>query len=592
MSKYVVPFINNDNWETNAHCELCAATDEIFHGIIDKTYTDADIQSRTDFLDKYYLVDGYNLLPVYEGNGYAIYRSDQIEKLKQYKNSNTDFMTKVHNVIYPEALEPVANKLIADYPTVLYSRWCKRCGSRKPDIYDPLRAESFNLLKIVNFKAEAINGEIHVTWRDSEAEAWGKTKLFRDGVEVLTTTNKDQYESTPFIEKLPDGVIYKYKVINYDFVDEQIQATNEMEVYVPVVEDNPPGPATNTKSKQIRKLYQEGQKWITKDVIVTTWDNPTDEDFSGNVLRIGEQFFVPANEADGWEASPEMIFEDYDINVGHTYYIKPFPYDRSKVKPAQGDVGYVTYRNYNLNSDYASIVVKQQLPDISNIAVIPGDGKINIGWKDPDDTNWDKTLVVYKITDGKPVLSPTDGRLIATITEHNSTLTNPISIDKLTNGTNYTIGIFPVSKDGLINVSAANQGYGIPGYYKDSIRFNDTNLMPYMGLWIPNGSVFTTTTETLCFFEILENMKYGGRLSFEYKTSGIKGGGEFNVYREAGDTKIFSTVYDTDWTKVNLDIEPIDYIKFMFQSKKGSSNIEVSLRNIRFDYYSYPKGVS
>ena len=65
--------------------------------------------------------------------------------------------------------------------------------------------------------------QININWRDSESKIWNKSKLFRDGIEVLSTTIKNQYKITPYVDILLPNIIYKYKVVNYDLLDEQIQ---------------------------------------------------------------------------------------------------------------------------------------------------------------------------------------------------------------------------------------------------------------------------------------------------------------------------------------------------------------------------------
>lgn len=598
MSKYIIPFLNPTNWETNEHCELCSAIDGLYNDII--AGNSDDLSKNTDFLDRYYLVDGYNLLPVYEQNGYIIYRETQIEQLKQYRNDNADFMIKVHNVLYPNDHQTVSDYTIADSPTVLYSRWCKRCGSRKPDIYDPLRAESFGLLNIVNFKATVIDGKIQVTWRDSEATVWGKTKLFRDGEPVTEYIVRDKHETNPFEEILPTGIIYRYKVVNYDFIDEMIQSTPEIEVYVPVTENVPPGPCTNVTAKQVKKLYKEGDVYNSKDVILVDWTNPTDADFDGNVLRMGEQFFVPATETDGIAADKEMIFEDYGIQIDHTYYLKPFPYDTEKVKPDSGDSGYIAYRNYGYDSGYASIVIKQQCNNVSNLTILQYDGSLGVEWQDPEDgiATWKKALVILKEKIDDPIMNDSDGVIITQITERNKYLTAPYKITGLKNGKSYYIGVFPVNSYGLINVNMKNQIVGTPGYYVPGMSFDNTKLMPYMGLWKANDSIFMAREETLCLFEVFWEERlsdgttkkhfeipYGGRLSFEVKADGIRSGGAFNVYKNQ--TTVHSSKLDMDWTKVVINIPANSYTKFMFELKKGKTAVAAAMRNIKFDYNSY-----
>lgn len=133
MSKHLIPFNNSNNWKSNANCPICES--------IDKLYNEAFLLSGEDrekilrFLDDSYVINGYNLVPVYEKNGYHISRKNDIERIKKYPTNSEVFMYKVNTIINPMTiLDAVEGD--PDFPTLIHSRWCRYCGSRKPSIYD------------------------------------------------------------------------------------------------------------------------------------------------------------------------------------------------------------------------------------------------------------------------------------------------------------------------------------------------------------------------------------------------------------------------------------------------------------------------
>ena len=140
MSKYPIKFPKDtDFWKTNHDCPICKPIDEIYMNIFnsDKNVLDSEIQKELRFLDNNYLVNGYQLLLVYEKN-YNDETFDNIKKLKSYVSNNKAFMNEVYRQYQPEYFD---NKTSGNpyTPTLLHGRWCQNCGSRKPSIYDTER---------------------------------------------------------------------------------------------------------------------------------------------------------------------------------------------------------------------------------------------------------------------------------------------------------------------------------------------------------------------------------------------------------------------------------------------------------------------
>ena len=140
MSKYPIKFPADTNfWETKHTCPNCKFIDEMYYKIFNRQtdILDKVIQSQLELLDKTYLVNGYQLLIVYElQHDKKLF--DNIKMLKTYKSNSKSFMNEVYRQYKPEFF---SNKVPGDpyKPILLHGRWCQTCGSRKPSIYDSER---------------------------------------------------------------------------------------------------------------------------------------------------------------------------------------------------------------------------------------------------------------------------------------------------------------------------------------------------------------------------------------------------------------------------------------------------------------------
>ena len=140
MSRYPIRFPKDtDFWKTNHNCSICKIIDESYANIFNN---DEDILSQKNqaalkSLDENYLVNGYQLLLVYEKN-YDNSILQNIKNLKSYKSNNKAFMNEVYRQYQPEDFD--SNISGNPYtPTLLHGRWCQNCGARKPSIYDTER---------------------------------------------------------------------------------------------------------------------------------------------------------------------------------------------------------------------------------------------------------------------------------------------------------------------------------------------------------------------------------------------------------------------------------------------------------------------
>jgi hypothetical protein len=117
--KAIIPFENNTYHETNNNCSLCWQIDKIYEEILTSQLPEDIMQSKLKHLDQL-LVNGYKLLTVYEKNGYASASASYKEKIAEVKK---------YRSLHGDDFE-------TDDVRLIHSRWCKNCGSRKPDIYE------------------------------------------------------------------------------------------------------------------------------------------------------------------------------------------------------------------------------------------------------------------------------------------------------------------------------------------------------------------------------------------------------------------------------------------------------------------------
>lgn len=140
--------------------------------------------------------------------------------------------------------------------------------------------------------------------------------------------------------------------------------------------------------------------------------------------------------------------------------------DTNIVTPTNGQIlRYDASANKWVNSNE---VVGIAPDNCSDIAVVAGDGTLEVKWSDPDDTvvegqticTWAMTKLVLKLG-GYPA-NENDGTVVVTNSVRNQYDTNGYTINGLTNGTTYYFQLFPISDGGAVNRNTANRTSGVP----------------------------------------------------------------------------------------------------------------------------------
>jgi hypothetical protein len=645
MPRYIIPFVDSTKWVTNNNCTLCKTIDDLYNKA--KSETDSDLYQDDLFvLDNYLVVDGYNLLEVYEKNGLIldVTPSDnvsvgnivtpkinpEITRMRQYKTSTDLFMKKVQKLLFPEDNVVLPNDPSIDVPVTAHSRWCKYCGSRKPDIYDTTKQENMNLMDIENFVVNLIEPDstynyhrVSISWRDFSSEAWAKTRLLRkqdyqpkddnDGEilkEYSDVVNLHD-ELNPFYDIGFDvGHVYYYQVIAYDKLGKVLKKSDLLEVYVGSTDDIAPQSITDLTVKQVRELKIDNDtdppSYYIEDSLQLSWTDPSDDDWQDTIIRMSDKF-VPVDELDCTGVTSKKILinskeDPNSLKFDKTYYFKAFPYDKTKFIPNTNGIGYIPMNNYNRKSNPAVINVVQYTQNVKDLIITGGDRCITLTWTDPDDFQWTGTKVIYKV--GSMILNENDGTVV-TITkrdERNKYAEVPLVIPYLNNNTKYYVGVFPMTSNDLVslrdhdvtptsniaNVRTDNQIGVIVGSWLESINitFEDNSYLDYfktLGKWKvekdPDNShknvLITRALQggdcSVCFIDLFNNA-YGVTVSFDYKISMVPDADLFTFAIGGGET-LNTILVDTGefqaWRNVCVDLGPGEGVKLVWSWDKG-----------------------
>lgn len=610
MSKTVIPFIDSNKWETKEDCLFCQTIDRMFKTIhLLPTYEEQ--QQQLSKLDDTLLVNGYGLIKVLEGRGEIIIHPNDISRISLYYDNSEKFMKKVHNVLYSENRVDISNIIAIDEPVLIHSRWCKSCSRRKPDIFDSLRNSNYNILPITNLFSEIEEEGVRISWLDTAAEIWDYTELRRSNNSNMENSElvikygliegRNYYSKQGILDKqAEEGQIYFYQVLNYDVTNTLIQKSDILEVYNTTEDITPPQPILDFVVQQVREIDEIDL--IARDYIVMRWTDPSDKDYDGTMIRMGDIELTPQTEKDGKEVSSRYLIR-LPNEVDATYYLKPFPYDKIKYKPNTSGIGYYQYRNFNRESIPTYIKIKPQISNVSNIKHSISDKEASIQWTDPQEEDWKGTLIMYK--KGGIILNKDDG-IFLTITDIKNCFEegkNSLIIPNLENNVEYYIGMFPISKDGLCNVSPENQIKIITGYYKDDlfIDFNDISWkqkLTYCGKFnvvedkviksnVLMNPIVDVDERIICFTEATD-FKYGGTLSFDYTSDIIP---EFdNCTFYINGEKLLHLTGKNNWKHFSYEIPSIDYIKLTIEwirTYPYDTNSWVKINNIKMTYNSH-----
>ena len=200
-----------------------------------------------------------------------------------------------------------------------------------------------------------------------------------------------------------------------------------------------------------------------KDPEDTIIDNETVCTWAGTKL-VYKQGSFPRNPNDGIQVLDNTVknqyetngFEVTNLNNNTKYYFRLFPYSNENVV------------NFDGNNAFTATPVEIVLNDCTNIKAKSKNGKVTIGWSDPEDiieneetmARWVGTKLVMK--QGSYPTSPSDGTVVVNNTIKNQYATTPYEIANLTNDTTYYFQLFPYTDVETYNTNETNRCEATP----------------------------------------------------------------------------------------------------------------------------------
>lgn len=626
--KYVMPFIDMKNWEHNSDCSLCKQIDDKLNHILDKQIiiTDAHDESTIEYNTKLIneveplLVDGYGILDTFEKC------NKDFDTLLMLQNNDTNILQKYLAYINTFAgFSFTVNKRLknenqyTDMPLTLYSRWCKKCGARKLDIYDTIRSESLALLPIININFTLNNNQLNITWQDSNAN-YCHTSYLHINDKVYGPYKYNEHILKPAVIPIEDNIIYSIYIVNYDTFNKEI-VRSPLKIFLNETNNKPIiRPIKDTQVLQETKLVKDkiNNNWIRKRILHILFTPTTEKTIVRRSLNMIENpesyhygnfmngepqdinFGIPCN-------IPNQIIDDNDYRI---WIIKPFPVSKTYGKKENNIITF--YEEINNNSNAVVVPILPLGPYCSYLRVKNFSHRVEIKWQDAY-KNWKETRLYIKEYDGIPIRDQYEGKLIFTNTEENKYHFSPYEIRNLENGKKYQLGIFSVTQDDIVMIDP-KQLILEPKYIRNSHYINeefinkhniqdfkevheitpnkiqeiDKSLYEYknimrLGKFKWENEQLITYEEAIMWFETQYPVEEGGILKFEANSLYPC---QINIYINYAN--MFSINIQPmniiNWEKYQIDIPRMHYCKIILEVKCKYKNRKVSLRNMVFHY--------
>ena len=569
--KYIIPFIDNSNWQTNENCPYCKQIDNLIKKIMSLQTKDENLAfERIEHLETF-LADGYEILKTFEANGYIFLKLNTINGLYTLKNVDENVLEKYRCYLQNEEyIDPKG-----DVPTTLHSRWCKHCGFRKPDIYDTNRIDRMDLLPITNFFINANDNILEIVWRDSKAESFSYSKLIINNKTILTGSY-NEYETSPYLFEVDRKELYEIYVVNYDKFGKELTRT-DLVYFTLNIEIPNPQPITDFRAMQeVRLVENEYGEYIRRNCIVCSF-TPTTE---STAIRMALNGF-PYTHNYGLECNIIQPIDDSDLS---RWYIKPFPMSEQYVHMTKQ--GFKKDYVYNFDSNGATFQLVSMIADTKNLNIVDDYKKCYITWKDVNDSRWMKSIVVIKEYDGKPIISADEGTVIYENYEYNKHVIDSFTVDNLINGKKYQIGVFPVTQDELILVGK-NQGILYPRYLVKSLLWYEGFQLTYMDnfYWDDEDHCISTVKKSVGYLICKYPFYEGGKVKLKIRCNVPI---SFNIY--LNENNVFSKEYNgyeiTQWKEISFEIPIMIYCKIVFAVKsKYVRRMKFSMSDINIYYY-------
>lgn len=609
--KYILPFIDSNNYQSNSNCSMCDDIDMIYRQILNYDNYESDkCQEKINELEKW-LVDGYKLLPVIEKRIDAI---DVVKEFSLLKNVEQGTIAR-----YNEFIKGIECTNKDDKACTLHSRWCCKCAARKFDIYDTLCKERMDLLPITNFFISLPNlsktdkeAEMYIIWRDSSTENFAYAELVINNRVVVRSFVKNEYEHTPFKYSIKANVLNTIYVVNYDCFNVELVRTPLKYIIAETDNKDMPDEIDNVAAVEETRLVRSGFHYEREKVIKVNYTYDKNKVVEVRRALNG----VPDNEHYGLEVlNNEVVVDEAERN---TWYFKLFP--RSEQRARKFNSGYRLYYDYNYDSAFALVHLSELVKDVNVVKVTPNSKQIEINWSDPV-LNWSKTQVLIKPTgvinpfnnNGKIlryngsfskdflhhypkifedyIMDVRDGIVVCESTKKDEYKNKPFIINELNgyeivNGQTYQVAIVPFSEKGVATIPFKQHNVR-PLYIRPAHIINKECLLDYMGFFnIDENDYLYTSRSTIGWFEARYPLVEGGVLSFELSSNYPV---RLRIY--VNKDNVFDNVQQSNEIyrnkKVKIMLNRMTYCKVIFQIDIRYPGTRLSISNIELRYKRY-----
>ena len=459
MSKHILE-ISKNKYESNPSCEICKVLDEQF----DKLPSMSD-QQGIERLEQL-LVNGYHLCDVLESNN-----SKSKYKLSgQYASYNDDIYNKALHKIGEKSV--VYNTYNAMSPTLLFGRWCKKCGSRKHDIYDT----KFNSDLSSNLTFDLNSKKLF--WKDVKFDFDYYYKIYRKNditdFELVAETRVNEYQDS----NLEDGRVYTY-LVQCIGLEDDILMTDSIDVYVPFENHTPKDIAFEYR---IHRYLTDAHETI--DYLYAKY--VADDDNFGKVVFKLNHDHVPS--ISYWH--DDLYFDEKDrffFPDDKKYFLKPYICSRQFKQDNNKDHLNQTFKYFwNTNSETKLVQLIPFYKDyIYDLKFVPDKRKMTISFK----LRWPNDIKEFKLyfkqTD-QFILDTDDTYKIITFKPYLEVDEYVIEIEKLASNSFWVFGIFPTYKfyDEDIRIEYQNISKIAP-FYEGEKFFKVKNDFYDINLWHP-----------------------------------------------------------------------------------------------------------
>lgn len=491
MPRYILDI--GDNYIEHGHnCPLCEAIDNQVQYIKDMAKMPNPnrhyIKQQIDVLEGM-LVNGYDLLQVYEANATTHKFVDRI--LRDMPTYTDDLVNYVINTYGNEKRS--FNDSERRQPTLYFSRFCRDCGARKPDIFDTEQLEQFDWW----VKAE-IRKDLHsvlLTWNKLDYHFDYTVRIYKkadNGVPPNTEVDKEGFafygeftkETESIDTMIADGRVYYYK---FQFIDKYGMVFKELKTDIlnKVWFEHRPHLIQNLKFKKHRRLiYKDGQ-YETDDYLYATYEvDSSDKDF-GDVLFKVNSDHVP---------SLDYFIDDYTFdsenhfrfpNKSQYYFVKP--YIRSKKFKKDWDDDHMVYPDlYFWNTDAQAELIHYEpfLDELYDLKFEDGIRSMKISYKLKYRNHVKYVRIMFK-QDDKYITDDDDGTYkIVDVPAVHALYDYTVNIEDLASNSYWVFGVFPVYEDSDPDIRLDYQTIvKIRPWFEEDEYFNDMLEFYYTGYW-------------------------------------------------------------------------------------------------------------